>query len=163
MSLLDDNPLGLLLGAANTLIDRLVPDNNAAQKAKDELASVAQAAAIKADQDQRDITKTQEAHPSLFVAGPRPAAMWVCVGGLVWQFFVAPIATWLIAAFHLVGLPPLPMIGDSTLTDLLYALLGLGSLRTADKLGGVDTRGVAPTNLIGSTFGVLTRVFPGKR
>ena len=32
--------------------------------------------------------------PSLFVAGARPAIMWICALGLFTQFFIMPYAEW---------------------------------------------------------------------
>lgn len=125
-----------LLGGG--IIDKIlsfIPNPAEAAKAKEQLQAALLEAAINAESEQRQIDKTEAANPSVFVAGWRPAVGWLCVFGLGWQFFFSPILTWLIAAFN-IHTAPLPLMGDATLTDLLYAMLGVASLRTADKMVG---------------------------
>ena len=120
------------------MIDKVlsfIPNPAEQAKAKIEMQSALMDAAIKAEADQRDINKSEAQNPSVFVAGWRPAVGWLCVFGLGWQFFLSPMFTWFITATG-AQMPPLPLMGDATLTDLLYALLGIGSLRTADKMIG---------------------------
>ena len=69
-------------------------------------------------------TNTAEAaNNSIFVAGWRPACGWVCVGGLVYASIVAP-------AFHL------PAGDTNTLIMILTGMLGLGTMRTVEKITG---------------------------
>lgn len=69
-------------------------------------------------------TNTAEAgHASLFVAGWRPACGWICVIGLAYSAVIAPIFNW-------------PSADSSVLTAILTGMLGLGTLRTAEKLKG---------------------------
>mgnify|MGYP002700903337 FL=1 len=78
--------LSSLLPVASTILDRVVPDKNAAQKAKLEMEKELTSAFNKANLAQIETNKVQAAHPSLFVAGARPAIMWICAFGLGWQF-----------------------------------------------------------------------------
>lgn len=132
---------------ASGIIDKIlsfIPNPAEAAKAKQDLQSVFMKAAIDAEADQRAINKVEAASPSMFIAGGRPAAIWLCVFGLGWQFFVAPMLTWFIMAFH-ISAPALPLLGDTTLTDLLYALLGISGMRSVDKAMGKDntiTKGI---------------------
>ena len=138
-----------LLGGG--LVDKVlafIPNPAEKEKARTEMQSAILDAAIKAESGQRDINKGEAANPSLFVAGGRPAVIWLCVFGLGWQFFLAPMFSWFVAALQL-PVPPLPLMSDTTLTDLLYALLGISTLRTADKVVGGD----AVTKGIGAVFG----------
>jgi hypothetical protein len=74
-------------------------------------------------------------HSNWFVAGSRPALMWVCVLGLAYSLLVHPFAA-LIA--HFAGLPSdLPPLDADVLMTLTMALLGLGGLRTVEKIRGV--------------------------
>jgi hypothetical protein len=136
------NPITAVLNAANTLIDRLVPDTNAAAKAKEELAATAQQAQIQAASDQREINKTEAANASIFVAGWRPAVGWLCVATLAYDWIGVPSITWWAALFHVV-VPALPHLDTNETQALLYALLGIGGLRTVDKFKGKDTKGIA--------------------
>ena len=76
----------------------------------------------------------QAKHASIFVAGARPAIMWVCCFGLAWQFVLQPIAVWVIniTDYNLA----LPLIPTEGLLPLTLALLGLGGMRTAEKWKG---------------------------
>ncbi len=78
---------------------------------------------------QAEITKVEASHRSMFVAGGRPFIIWVCGIGLLFTFLVNPIFQWLTGELG----PNLPM---DHMIDLVYALLGLGSLRTIEKFGG---------------------------
>ena len=81
----------------------------------------------------------EAAHPSMFVAGPRPFVMWVCGFGLMWQIIIHPLLLWVWAFMAMKGTPP-PALEVAVLNTLLGALLGIGSLRTVDKFGGVETK-----------------------
>lgn len=134
--------LGNGTGGLISTIASFIP--NPEERAKAQMALQAQivTAYISADADQRAINKEEAKSPSMFVAGWRPAVGWLCVFGLGWQFFLSPMLTWVLAASG-AHVPALPLLGDSTLTDLLYALLGIGGLRSIDKATGKDTIAVA--------------------
>jgi holin (3TMs family) len=78
----------------------------------------------------------------VFVAGWRPAVGWLCVVTLAYQWMLAPFLTWC-ANWAAVALgwtiPQLPHLDSNDTQTLLYALLGIGSLRTVDKITGNDT------------------------
>jgi hypothetical protein len=122
-----------------------IPDPAERQKQQFALMQAAQEAAAKAEADQRDIDKAEAASPSVFVAGWRPAVGWLCVLTLAYQWMAAPLLTWCanLAALHLgVTIPQLPTLASSDTQTLLYALLGIGGLRTVDKITGNDTLAV---------------------
>lgn len=136
------NLLGNGTGGLISTIASFIP--NPEERAKAQMALQAQivSAYISADADQRSINKEEAKSPSLFVAGWRPAVGWLCVGGLGWQFFLSPMLTWILLATGST-VPALPLLGDTTLTDLLYAMLGVAGLRSIDKATGKDTIAVA--------------------
>jgi len=81
---------------------------------------------------QMDINKVEAASSSTFVAGWRPAIGWICGLGLFVQFIVNPIATWIAAlAQHPIVFPALDL---GTLMTLLLGMLGLGTMRTFEKV-----------------------------
>ncbi len=84
---------------------------------------------------QTDIDVAEARNPNIFVAGWRPAVGWVCVLGLVYQFAACPLLSWL-SAMPGVHVPIPPALDTSTLTPLLLSLLGMGSLRTVEKIKG---------------------------
>lgn len=90
------------------------------------------AAALQQAQMQADTNKQEAANVSWFVAGWRPACGWACVLALFVQFFVAPLGTWIAALLH----HPIvfPLLDMATLLPLLAGMLGLGAMRTIEKI-----------------------------
>lgn len=129
------------INAGLQIINKLIPDANARQAAADDLRKAMFDAAAKAESDQRDIDKTEAANASLFVAGWRPAVGWLCVLTLGYSWMAAPLVTWTLTVAHLSPLE-LPTLGASDSQTLLYALLGIGGLRTVDKMTGNATTGI---------------------
>ncbi|MEO0411824.1 MAG: 3TM-type holin [Pseudomonadota bacterium] len=90
--------------------------------------------AMQPDLAQVELNKIEAAHRSIFVAGWRPFIGWVCGVGLLWAFLGHPIFEWGVA---LNGSDiPAPVIMTDHLMELVLAMLGLGSLRTVEKLKG---------------------------
>jgi hypothetical protein len=139
---LDITGLGSIADFAGKIIDKVWPDPVAAAQAKLELVKAEQAGALAELTAQWDNAKAQAAvnqveaaSSSVFVSGARPFIMWVCGVGLAMQFLVSPMLTWGAALFgKTVVLPPLDM---GTLLTLLLGLLGLGGMRTVEKIKGV--------------------------
>lgn len=68
---------------------------------------------------------------TIYTAGWRPAIGWVCVLALVWNFMGYDIAV----IFLKVENPP-PLASTEALLTILGALLGLGGMRTWEKIHG---------------------------
>ena len=132
MSLLSFIPV--IGAAAQKLID-LIPDPNARAKAAEEYQREVLAMAAKAEADQRDINRTEAQHASIFVSGWRPAIGWVCAAALGFQYLLRPLLSWAGGVWW-PELPPLPGL-DANLWELMFGMLGLGSLRTFEKSKGV--------------------------
>jgi len=135
------DPLTTALDLGSKLIDRLIPDPAAKAQASLELLKMQQSgelAQLAADTDvakgQIAIDTAEASNPTLFVSGWRPFIGWTCGSGLAYQFVAAPLLTWGAAlAGHPVVTPSLDL---STLLTLLLGMLGLGSMRTVEKLAG---------------------------
>ena len=135
------DPVTALLGIGGKLIDKLLPDPQAAAAAKIEMMKMAAAGeleALKADvaiaTGQMEINKTEAANSSLFVSGWRPAVGWVCVSGLIYTFIASPLLSWY-STWQVIPSPPDLDLG--VLITLLGGLLGLGGFRTYEKVKGV--------------------------
>lgn len=88
---------------------------------------------------QIQVNQAEATSTNLFVAGWRPWCGWVCGIGLFFQFVVGPIGTWIAAlAKHPVVFPTLDM---GTLLTLLLGMLGLGGMRTYEKIQGAPGSG----------------------
>lgn len=127
-----------LLPAITEVLDRVVPDQAAAAKAKLEMeAKLLEAATAQAGQ-QAAINQVEASHTSIFVSGWRPFIGWVCGAGLAWAFVVGPMLGWLLPATGVVA--ALPVLQMEYLLELVVAMLGLGALRSFEKMKGVASR-----------------------
>ena len=86
---------------------------------------------------QLEINKVEAASPSLFVAGWRPCMGWVCEFAVAYTFIMHPISNWLLVLIA-PGMPILPNIDSGQLMTLVMAMLGVGTLRTVEKLRDKD-------------------------
>lgn len=123
------------------VLDRVLPDPGAAADAKLRLLEMAQKgdlAALTAETDlakaQASVNQIEAASNRLFVAGWRPAVGWICALAVGFKFIGGPL---LFMAGQVVGHPVvLPEIDTSELWPLLLGMLGLGGLRTIEKVKG---------------------------
>lgn len=130
--------LPTLLPALTEVLDRVIPDQAAAAKAKLEMeARLLEAATAQAAQ-QTEINKIEAAHASIFVSGWRPYIGWVCGMAIAWAFLVAPMLSWLLPVMGVVA--AVPPLQTEFLLELVFAMLGLGGLRTFEKLKGVAAK-----------------------
>ena len=84
---------------------------------------------------QLEVNRVEAGHRSMFVAGWRPFIGWTCGAAFCWHFVLLPIAALALTA---AGVPvELPAFDISTLSTVLMGLLGLGGLRTYEKLKGL--------------------------
>lgn len=83
---------------------------------------------------QAEINRVEASNRSLFVAGWRPFIGWICGVALAYNFVIRDMVIGVYAMFgHHLDLPDMAI---DQLTTLLYSLLGLGGLRTFEKLKG---------------------------
>lgn len=83
---------------------------------------------------QAEINRLEAGHRSLFVSGWRPFIGWVCGLGLAWAFLGHPFFEWFVALRGLAV--SAPVVASENMLELILALLGLGGLRTFEKLTG---------------------------
>jgi hypothetical protein len=130
-----------LIPLISTIVEKVIPDPQAAADAKlrvMELAQKGELAALDADLKlalgQIEVNKA-EATTDMFRGGWRPAVGWTCVAGLAYQFILQPVLPWVVALFG-AQVPPLPAIDNEALMVLLTGMLGLGGLRTFERVKG---------------------------
>jgi hypothetical protein len=132
------DPVTAVLDLGNTLINKIFPDPAQADQAKLELLKLQQSGQLATMAAQTDINKAEASSSSLFVAGWRPAIGWVCALALAYQYLLKPLMTWgaTVAGFNLP-----PMVGlDDNLWQLMMGMLGMGGLRTFEKVQGVASK-----------------------
>lgn len=54
------------------------------------------------------------------------------MSGLAYEFLIRPLLPWLLVVSGVEGVPELPSL-DNVLFELIAGMLGLGTLRTADR------------------------------
>jgi hypothetical protein len=128
------DPVTAALDIGGKLIDRLWPDPTQRAAAQLELLKLQQTGELAVITSQTEINKIEAASSSVFVAGWRPAAGWVCVIGMAYTFFAQPVLGWASGYF---AIPLPPDIDTSDLFILLGGMLGLGGLRSFEKFNKV--------------------------
>ena len=132
--------IGDIINAVKDLAGEVIVDKDK----KNELNVRLQELADKANQRlheellaQAEINKVEAAHPSIFVAGWRPAVGWIGAIGLGWQFVFAPFVETIAKFFNWTG--TMPVVDTESLMMLVLGMLGIGAQRTFEKVKGVET------------------------
>lgn len=84
---------------------------------------------------QTEINKLEAQHRSVFVAGWRPAVGWICALAMGYQYVLRDLLAWALAVWAPAITPPPALALDAMMT-VLMGLLGLGAMRTVEKMGG---------------------------
>jgi len=132
------DPVSALLDIGGKVFDRVFPDPAQAANAKLELMKLQQSGELTQIAGQMEINKVEAASSSIFVSGWRPAIGWICGAGFAVQFVIGPLAEW---GSALAGHPvKFPTMDTGTMMPLLLGMLGLGGMRTAEKMQGVAAK-----------------------
>ena len=121
------------IGAGLQIINKFIPDPGQKQAAEDALRASLQAW----DGQQAQVNATEAASASLFVAGWRPAIGWVCASALGFQYLARPLLSTVLVLAHRPDII-LPTM-DDTLWQLMFGMLGMGGLRTFEKINPPPT------------------------
>jgi len=113
------------ISAGLQIVNKFIPDPNQRAEAEASLRESLQ----QWDQQQSETNTAEAQNPNLFVSGWRPAIGWIGAAGLAYQYVIRPFGFG--AGWH--DLPTL----DSSLMELVMAMLGMGGLRTYEKIQGV--------------------------
>ena len=100
-----------------------------------EVAVLAEKQAHEAAMAQAQANAEQAKHPSIFVAGARPAIMWICAAAMAYHFVLQPFLVFGVLVSG-VDLPALPELDMASLMPVLMGILGLGGLRSWEKVKG---------------------------
>ena len=121
-----------IVGVAGKVLNKFVADKDLRIKLQHELKTAFHAANLA----QIDLNKQEAAHQSMFVAGWRPFVGWVCASALAYHFILQPI---LVFAISVGGIEiVLPDFDMNSLLTILLGLLGLGGMRTLEKVRQVS-------------------------
>ena len=130
------------------VIDKIFPDPAQRDEAKLKLFELQQRSDL-AELDAevqlalaQSATNTEEAKSAhWWVAGARPAIMWICGASLAWSYIFHPMVEWVgfLAGYDISSAPE---INAADLMPILVGMLGLGGMRSYDKRGGVETKSI---------------------
>lgn len=136
---MDITGIGSLISLGTTIIDKIWPDKTEADKAKLRLFELQQAGEFKELEATLEVSRQQTAvnvaeaqSGDNFRGGWRPFVGWVCGFGLGYAAIFRPLIIGLVRIQH----PEfdLPEAGGETLTTILLGMLGLGGMRTFEKV-----------------------------
>jgi len=137
-------PILAVMGAVNSLIERVIPDPQKAAEAKIKLAELAAkgeseelTALVQMTQAQTEILKIDAAGTSFFQKGWRPLAGWAAVIGGVIYPLVRVFLPWLLKVLGVEGVPELPALDTAEIMAMLGGMLGLGTMRSVERQKGV--------------------------
>jgi hypothetical protein len=132
-----------ILEIVGKIFDRVIPDKAAAEKAKMEFMLTAQSQEFSLALEQIKVNTAEAASTNWFVAGWRPFIGWICGVALGYTYLILPFMQFLAYTFgtpELISqLSQLPTLALAELMPILLGMLGLGALRTIEKVK--DTEG----------------------
>jgi hypothetical protein len=128
--------ISTLMPIVTDVVGRFLPENPQKRaEAEREITAALTEHLAKIDLAQIEVNKVEAASRSLFVSGWRPCCGWVCAAALAYTYVLQPMFIFILAQTgHLVEMPALDIAG---LMPILMGLLGLGGLRSYEKVKGV--------------------------
>jgi hypothetical protein len=122
------DPITAGMDLAGAVIGKIWPDKTESEKQQ-------LAAAVTLVQGQMAVNQAEASNASVFVSGWRPAIGWVCGAACAWNWIGLPIAKLVaeLSGHHV----PLSAADIGEMMPVLMGMLGLGGLRTLEKINGV--------------------------
>tara|TARA_A100000172_G_scaffold27954_1_gene16457 strand:+ start:6043 stop:6450 length:408 start_codon:yes stop_codon:yes gene_type:complete len=127
-----------LVGPVSDILDKVVTDKDLKEKLSHDIATMAERHAHEVVKAQIEVNKTEAQHHSMFVAGWRPAIGWVCCLGMAGNFLIIPFVNMALELLE-TGVV-VPMIELDLMMPVLMGMLGLGAMRTVEKVKKVDRK-----------------------
>ena len=125
---------GSIVGPVTSLISEFITDKDKQAEIGYKIATLAAVQAHDVTIAQIEVNKESAKSASVFVAGGRPAAIWMCVIGLSLQLVFFPLVVF---GFSVYGrVVTMPEMDTVTLMGLLTPLLGLGVMRGVETIKG---------------------------
>ncbi len=122
------DPLTAGLDFAGKLLDKLFPDPTQRAAAQIQLLQIQQSGELA----QIAVDQEEAKNENLFVSGWRPFIGWVCGMAFAYHFILLPILETIASAMGYKVV--MPVFDMAELSTVLMGMLGLGSLRTVEKM-----------------------------
>tara|TARA_R100001015_G_C4581322_1_gene137795 strand:+ start:455 stop:832 length:378 start_codon:yes stop_codon:yes gene_type:complete len=120
-----------LLPVASKLLGKFIEDKDTKNKLAHEIATMAEKHAQQLAMEQIKIN-IEEAKGNWFQSSWRPLIGWICGLSLAINYMVAPIC----AGFGIT----IPQADMSVMMPLMFGMLGIGGMRSYDKMKKTDTK-----------------------
>jgi|TARA_R110000772_G_scaffold18067_4_gene50460 hypothetical protein len=141
--------IGDAVTAGLQIIDKFIPDPKAKADAIFKLKNLEQEgnlaelnAYVTQLSGQIEINKIEAASSNLFKSGWRPFIGWVCGSAFAYKFIVQPFLLFLVALGGLdFDISILPVLQWQELSAVLFGMLGLGGMRSFDRVKDKSPRG----------------------
>lgn len=129
-------PVLSILEIGAKLLDKVIPDKDAREKAQAELIKASQDQDFQLSLAQIKVNEEEAKSDSLFKSGWRPSIGWTCSIAFILHFVAFPVINFIIVGL---GYKEVVISFDmATLMTVLGGLLGIGGLRTYEKLKGIQ-------------------------
>ena len=125
-----------LIGPATSLLDKFIEDKDQKMILAHEISTMEERHAQELAKGQLEVNKVEAASKSMFVAGWRPFIGWVCGIGFLSNFIIIPMANFGLALAEMSIV--IPMIDTTQMMPVLMGMLGLGAMRTVEKVQKVS-------------------------
>jgi hypothetical protein len=137
---MDITGIGTAVTGVKDILGMFFPDKTEEEKAR--MAQAFQMVQLQFDADKAQVaTNTVEAgSTSLFVSGWRPFIGWVCGSACAWNWIGISLVKSVCALLAYKLLIPLEPASLTEMMPVLLGLLGLGTLRTVEKINGVANK-----------------------
>ena len=124
--------LDTVIGTIGTVLDKVIPDKNKRAEAQDQLQNLLTTQDFQIALEQIKVNAIEAQSDSVFKSGWRPSVGWICSIAFALHFVIFPLLNWVIMLFG--GQPILVPFHMDTLLTVLLGLLGMGTLRTVEKM-----------------------------
>ena len=129
--------LASLIGPVTGLLDKVIEDKDQKAALAHEIATMSDQHAQEALMGQLEINKAEASSGSLFKGGCRPFIGWVCCFAFAYHFVLQPLIVFGVTAAG-VDMPALPEFDMGSLLTVMIGMLGLGGLRSVEKLKKIE-------------------------
>lgn len=125
-----------LISPVAGLLDKFIADKDQRIALAHEITTMAERHAQELAKSQLEVNKVEAASKTMFVAGWRPAVGWVTVTGMASNYILIPMGNFVLAVSGSDIF--IPLLQMSEMMPVLLGMLGLGSMRTFEKINKVS-------------------------
>lgn len=127
--------IGPVLELGKSILDRFFPNPEERAKAEGEFLKMAAEGEMRQILAQLEINAREAVHPSIWVSGWRPFFGWVGGVAFAYSTVIHPLLVWYGTSR---GWPQAPGIDSDLLWVVITGLLGIGGLRSLEKVKGAS-------------------------